>query len=677
MPLDVDNISPSPMSAPISGKVEQVPFEVAPPPQMRLRAMFDDSRTQSNTNRMQAQVWRDYYDGPRQLNSGVRTTLRMRGQPAIWTNRVQPAVDGILGVLEGSKVDPRAYPRNKDDEEAADVATKTLRYIADVSDLENTLLDCAENFLIEGIEAVIVEAEGSDIPITQIRYEEFFYDPFSRRNDFKDAKYMGIAQWKDCADVKAAWPEQYKAMGDPMTGAVGPNGALDSTWQDRPDNLIPWTDPRRQRIMVVEVYYNETRAPFAGPQWYHCIYCAAGVFVHEVSQYKDVINGMTLNPIEAESCYVDRENNRYGRIQNMIPIQDEINARRSRLLHLANSRQIQEVTPGSAQVDATTARKEAARADGVIPSGWQLVPTVDIARGQAELLAESKSEIERMGPTPAVLSQQGGDRSGRASLVLQQAGMTELARPLGRHNDFRQRIYRQAWQRAQQFWTAPMWIRVTDDTKAPEFLQINEPAFDDMGQPIPEVDPRTGQPVLQPVTGPDGQPVVDPSTGQPAMQMVQKVNNRLATLDMDILVTTAPDTANLQQEVFAELMGIVEKVGLQAVFSPEFALILEMTPLQNKAEILERIKQAQGGEDPRLAAAQQIIEQLQAQVAELTQGMAAAEQENKQADTAKKAAEVELTEAKTALTEVQALVAGFEAGQDSVPEPPEPAPQKS
>lgn len=662
MPLDVDEISPSPQSAPISGKTDTVPFAVTPPPQERLRKMFDDSRTQSNANRLQAQVWRDYYDGPKQLNSPVRATLKLRGQPAIWTNRCRPAIDGILGVLEGSKVDPRCYPRNKQDEEASDVATKTLRYIADTSDLENTLLDTAENFLIEGIEAVIVEAEGESIPITQIRYEEFFYDPFSRRNDFKDAKYMGIAQWKDCADVKAAWPEQYAAMGDPMSaGPGGPNGAIDSTWQDRPDNFIPWVDRARQRMMVVEVYYNEVRPPYANAEWFHCIYCAAGTFVSEPSPYMDKIKGMTLNPIEAESCYVDRENNRYGRIQDMIPIQDEINARRSRLLHLANSRQIQEVTPGSAQVDATTARREAARADGVIPSGWQLVQTTDIARGQAELLAESKSEIERMGPTPAVLSQQGGDRSGRASLVLQQAGMTELARPLGRHNDFRERIYRAAWQRAQQFWTAPMFIRVTDDAKAPEFLQINEPAFDDQGQPIPETGPD-GQPVLTPVTGPDGQPVVDPMTGQPQLQMVQKVNNRIAQMDMDIVVSTTPDTANLQQEVFAELMGIVEKVGLQAVFSPEFALILEMTPLQNKAEILEKIKQAQGGDDPKLEQAAQMIQQLQGALQEAQQGMAAAEK-------ARTEAETELKEAQTAKTETETMILGFEAGQASVPEP--------
>lgn len=666
MPLDVSEISPSPNSAPISGATQSLPawIKVGAPPQASLRKMFDDSRSLSNDTRLKAAKWRDYYDGPEQLNSDVRKTLRSRGQPAIYTNRIRPAIDGVLGMLESSKVDPRAYPRNPSpgDENLADIATKTLRYIADKSDLENTLLDTAENFLIEGTEAAIVEADGTDIPITQIRFEEFFADPFSRRPDFKDAKYMGIAQWKDCADVKAAWPDQYAHMGDPMTGVSSPNGALDSTWQDRPDNLIPWVDRARQRMMVVEIYYNQDRGD--GAKWYHCIYCAAGVFVHELSPFLDS-KGLTLNPIEAESCYVDRKNNRYGRICDMIPIQDEINARRSRLLHLANSRQIQEREMGAAQVDATVARREAARADGVIPPGWQLVPTADLAAGQQLLLAESKNEIERMGPTPQAMDlSQGSAVSGRARMVVQQAGMTEMARPLGRHDDFRQRIYRAAWQRAQQFWKAPMFIRVTSDVKAPEFLRINEPAFDDAGQPVLDTNPD-GTPKMKAVTGPDGQPIIDPQTGQPAAQPVQKVNNRIGEMDMDIIVTSTPDTINLEQEVFADLMGIVEKIGLQAVFSPEFALIIEMSPLQDKVAVLEKIKAAQGGDDPKLQALQQ-------QVQQLTQALQQAMEGDKAAERQLTLAKAEDAASSATLKETQAVVTALTAGLESVPEPAQP-----
>lgn len=587
-------------AAPMSTKTDTVPEYIkgAAPPVAQLRNMLDNHRDLTKANRLLADRDRDYYDGPEQLNSEVRRILETRKQPPIYSNRIRPAIDGILGVLEAAKVDPRAYPRNPspDGENASDVATKTLRYIADINRFQQTKLDCAENFLIEGVCAAIIEGATDDVPVTQIRYEEFFYDPYSRRPDFKDAKYLGVAKWMDAGQVRAAYPQATATMGEIFTSASGTMGALDSTFGDRPETGQFWIDQSRRRVMTVEVYYNDVKPPEANAQWYRCVYIAQGVLEHDVSPYRNVKTGETQCPIEAQSCYVNRHNARYGRIRDSIPIQDEINARRSRLLHLANSRQIQEIEMGAATVDAEVARQEAARADGVIPSGWKLVPTNDLAAGQQLLLAESKSEIERMGPTPAVLGRQGEQgQSGRARQVLQQAGMTEIARPLGRLEDWETRCYRAMWNRAQQFWTKQMYVRVTDEVRSPEFLKINEPAVDEQGMPVPDVDPQTGQP--KPQMGPDGQPMVDPATGQPVP--AQKVKNRLAEMDMDIIIDTAPDTANLEQEVWSELLDLSKTVPIG---TPQFMIALEMSPLPDKQRVLDRIKawqkEQQGQPDP-------------------------------------------------------------------------------
>lgn len=594
---------------------------VPPPPDMaELRKMFDQSRDATAEARKKQQRDRDYYDAhdekDGQLGSEVRRVLNMRGQPAIYTNRVRPAIDGILGVMEASQADPRAYPRNPQDEDSATVASKTLRYIADQARFDQVKLDCAENFLIEGNTAVIIEGDGEEVTATQIRWEEFFYDPRSRRHDFKDARYLGFAQWLSVDYVKGQFPEAYAAMGNPLeSGGIG----IEATWEDRPEHVTPWVNQKERRLMVVTLFY------LKGDQWLRCVYCAAGVFEHDVTGYVDS-KGRSLCPIEAVSCYVDRKNNRYGRIRDMIPIQDEINARRSRLLHLANSRQLQERELGAAQVDANTARLEASKADGVIPSGWQLVPVADLASGQQLLLTESKNEIDRMGPTPAVLGrQEGANQSGRSRLVLQQAGMTELARPLGRLEDWENRCYRQMWWRAQQFWTAPMWIRVTDDEKTPEFLQINEPV---MGVTMQQMqNPETGEVIQVPSIGPVG------------------AKNRIADLDMDIILETVPDTANLQGETFAEFIEMVRS-GVDP-FSPQFELLIEMSPLADKGRILERIKamregaQQEGGVPPEI---QEAMTALQARVGELESGAEAAkvrkteaEAANIEADTAEKA----------------------------------------
>lgn len=612
---------------PISGEQDGIPrqqFAYDPPSIERLRKMFDDARSMTERTRNLGIVRRGYYDGPGQLKSEVRRILKARGQPPIYTNRVRPAINGLLGVLEQGQTDPRAYPRNPQDQDSADVATKGLRYVADLTRFQRAKLDVAENFFIEGTGAAIFEWDGENPTVTQIRWEEFFYDPYSRRLDFKDARYMGIAKWMDLDQLRRIYGEALRPLGDPMTGN---SSALDATWQDRPDNTSPWVDRNRNRLMVVEMYHNE------GGQWFRCVYIAAGVLEYDLSSYRNVRTGETRCPIEAQSCYIDADNGRYSPIDDMIPIQDEVNARRSRLLHLANSRQIQQADPQAAPVDANLARQEAAKADGVIPAGWVLVPTADIASGQQLLLAESKSEIERMGPTPAVLGQQGAaSQSGRSRLVLQQAGMTELARPIGGVNDWENRCYRQMWQVMQQYVTGPWWIRVTDDRRAPEFLQINEP--------VPVMNPD-GTPMMQIVAGPDGQPMLQPAV---------EVKHRIAEMDMDIIIDSVPDTANLAQEVWADLLELVGQ-GVP-IGSPQFMIALEMSPLPNKTEIIERVeawmsKQQENQQpDPLAEAAAQL---------ELSEKQAAIE--NKNADTEKKQADTAQTY--------------FEMGRSSVAQEPE------
>jgi len=599
----------------------------------RYRKMFDNSRWQTNASRLKAEKRRDYYDGPEQLNSEVRTILAARKQPPIYTNRVRPAVNGILGVIIAGSSDPRALSRAPDKDNEADVATKCLRFVADTCQFNSIKLDVAENFLIEGTGAVIVEAAGQDVLITQIRYEEHFYDPFSRRNDFKDAKYQGIAKWMYAEDVRSIYPDRYAAMGDPIAGM---GGVVESTWNDRPENTLQWVDPTQRRMMMVECYYNQTKPPYASAEWFRVVYCWAGVFEDTISPYKDD-RGHTVCPIEAISCYVDRKNNRYSAVEDMIPIQDEINARRSRGLHLTNSRQVQQSDPAAAPVDSETARLEASKADGVIPAGWQIVATTQMQQGNLEMSQEAKSEMERMGPTPAILGRTGAEsQSGRARQVLQEAGMTELARPLGRIDDWELRVYKQVWFRIKQFWNAEMFIRITHDTKAAEFVQINKPVQGIVQREVPVTDPWTGQPALH------------PETGMPLTQIVPSIEitgyeNQVSEMDVDLILDTAPDTANLEQEVWKDLMDLAKTIPID---SPLFLVAIELSPMPNKAQTIERVKQlmaeqqeAGAQQAQQQAQEEQIAKELMASKAQAEIATEQATAENKAADTQKKQVE--------------------------------------
>lgn len=574
------------------------------------KRLYREFRDATADARKAADLAQDYYDSE-QLSAEQKRVLRQRKQPEIFVNRVAPAVNGVLGVLEQGQTDPRAFPRNEEDQDASEVATDSLRYVAEKTRWQRKRLAAAKTYLIGGVAAIIVEeVDGDPLPVI-IRHGEFVYDPHSQDPDFEDARYEGVAKWMYVDGVKAYYPD---ADIDPK--AISPAGMQ---WddEDKPTNM--WTDAKRNRVLVCDLYVK------TGDRWRNIVFWGGGILSDEPSRYLDE-RGVPCNPIVAQSCFVDRDNARYGIVKAMLPIQDEINMRRSRLLHMVNSRQIRQ-TDLSAQVGSDVARQEAAKPDGVIPMGYEPTSTAEMQMGQINLMQESKAELERMGPNPAVLGQGASDASGRAQLVRQQAGLTELTPALGGIEDFELRVYRQFWCRIKQFWTEKKTIRVTDDVGAAKFLTVNEPIV---------------QEVQGIVMGPDGQPTIG------MQQIVTGVNNRPAEMDMDIIIDAVADTANVQQEQFTELVKLAQTYGPQEV---PFDDLLEASNLPKKRELIEK-RTARAQEAAQGAAPQQ---QMQQQAFGL-------EMATKEADAANKAATAALNKAKAEGQEIENAANAFQLG---------------
>lgn len=601
------------------------------------RKMFDDYRNTSEGNRRETLIDIDYYDG-KQLTINEKQVLSKRGQPDIVINRVRTAINGTLGVIIQSKVDPRCYPRTPADEDSSDVATDVLRYATLRNRFNRTKAMCFKDLLIPGTGGVLVGVKANkDVDICQIRHEELFWDPRSRREDFKDALYMGIAKWMYTTQVKKMYPETF-TENMRFSAVEGIGGMVDESFEDRPRNQGAWLDAKNQRVMVVEVYHQYDGV------WQKCVFWGGGIMEEGESPYLDD-EGHPCNPMELMTAYVDRDNNRYGIVRDMRDIQDEINKRRSKLLHLVNSHQIQARDPSAIEVNADEARKEAARPDGVIPYGWEVVRTTDMSAGQMQLLAEAKNEMERLGPNPAVLGRQGSDTSGRALLARQQAGLIELAIHLDTLDDWELRVYHQVWWRAQQYWDEAKWIRVTDDDQDPRFVQINaprqQPVMDENGAPQkhPDMDdsgqphPMAGKPMVagpaqyypEHQENPDHNPE-DPESPQtvPHPQAGESVfgyDNKIAETDIDIIIDTTPQTANIMQEILQDLIKLVSASPAYAAQVP-FELFLELSPVPRKRQLIDKLRKYQQEQQQAQSQQQQMqqgaaMEKLKAEIQEM------------------------------------------------------------
>lgn len=553
--------------------------------------------------RTEAEKDRDYYDGE-QWTAPERAALAKRGQPDVAFNLIQRKIDAIVGVEQRTRTDPRAYPRNPNDEKSAHAVTDAVRYVVDNNRFDSLKSAVFENQLVEGCGAVEVclepQASGEmEIKLKRIRWENYIRDPRSREPDFSDAAYHGVLKWMDEADAVALSPdnaEQIKALIEAGTGRALENHGSHA---DRPD-WGQWVDRRRRRVQVAQVYY---RNP--DDTWNYALNIGGQTFIDEPSYYVDE-QGRPSCPIEAVSGYVDRENRRYGVVRSMRGPQDEINHRRSKLLHFMNQRRV--IAEQGAVKDPDQARAELARPDGYVEvtPGMQfdVLPGGEQAAGQAELLAHATQELERMGPNAAIQGEGPGSASGRAIVAQQQAGMTQLSPLFDRLNDWAIRVYRQIWYRIKQAWTAPKWVRVTDDENTPRFVGLNQPVQDPFGN-------------------------------------VVAIENHIPELDMDIVVSTSPDVTVLQGEQFEKIMALAPALASAGMPIPP-KLLIQMSDLKDKEAIIAQW-------DEQSAAMQQQQEQMR--MMELAK---------QQSEAAKRQAETQKTLQEARKTAVEADGEGME-----------------
>jgi hypothetical protein len=566
----------------------------------KLVAYFEEAEDTGREARLRSERCRDYYNNL-QLTPAEIAALKKRGQPPIYVNYIQRKVDTICGLEIRSRSDPKAFPRNPVDEQESEAATDSLRYVADQNKFQNTRSEVYNDILVEGYggaDVTVEEMPNGDrmVRATRIPWDRIVFDPHSRQLDFSDVKYKGIVIWMDGDEAKDKWPNYT----DSIDGTLSTSSS--ETYDDRP-RYGTWCDSKRKRVRVVQMHYKE------GDDWFVCTYTKGGFLEPPmVSPYVDKF-GRSISSLHLRSAYVDRENNRYGHVEGLIPLQDEINKRRSKSLHLLSQRQ----TWGNkrALLDTAKAKVELAKPDGHVEMNdgaefgkdFGVIPTGDMANGQIELMQQALAEMNATGANAAM---QGKDERSQSGVALQtriQAGAVELEPLAAGLREWTREIYEAMWMRVRQFWTEEKWVRVTDDERNIKFVGLNKKVT--LGDKLAQLPPEEQKQMAQQLglSGPY----------DPRLKEVVDVENNVTGLDVDIVVEEGPDMASLQSEQFELLAGLAKN----GVPIPPKALV-QASAIRNKDAILDEMEQ--GGIPP----------ETQKQMAEMQQQLQALQQENQQ-----------------------------------------------
>jgi hypothetical protein len=559
-------------------------------------AFFDEAEELSLESRTVSEKSRDYYDH-KQWTSQEKSTLNKRGQPAITRNRIKPKVDFLKGLETQTRTDPKAFPRTPGDDDAASAATDAIRFVCDQQKYINTKSACFENLTIEGtcgVEIYAKEGRNGDIDVCIKRYQwdRLGWDPHSREKDFSDSAYRYGVAWMDYDQAILRYPGKEEAL----ESTIASEGLLSTTYDDAP--RIRWADANRKRVRVVKMEYK------VGEEVHVCEFTRGGFLSDpEPSPWLDE-DGKPEWSIIMQSAHVDRDGNRYGWVQAWLDLQDEINKRASKYLHNVSVRQTYSNAAATGE-NANEFRKQLARPDGHLEfqSGewgkdFGIVPTMDMAAAQFNILQEAKAELDSVGVNAALSGADQRGLSGKAIGRLQQGGSTEIKPLLDCMASFNQQVYRVVWNRIKQFWTAEKWVRVTDDENNLKWVGLNQPIT--LGQQL-EQEQQAQDPSWQ---------LPPEYANDPRLNEVVEVKNNVAEIDVDIIIDEVPDTITVQQEQFEALTALFPAVpDMQKPAMLE--MLVQSSTLRNKSQLLDKLTGAGQQQDPAQMQAQQAQQAMQ------------------------------------------------------------------
>jgi hypothetical protein len=662
---------------------QQKPVSDVPPETLsveKLEKWLDELRNQPRF-RLAMDREDDYYDG-NQLDQETLALLEERGQAPIIDNLIQPTVNAVLGMQAKSRTDTRVAPEaGETNTDVAEALSLKMKQEGEKVRSDRAKSEAYAGQIKVGLGWVEV-AKNTDPFKPKFRYQavhrrEIWWDWRARELDLSDARYVVRRKWMDEDILMSTFPEQKDFIKSALSGRAGwdlevvsnnlMTRGLDtdvSTGFTTSIEQYEWMNTTRKRLLVYEVWY---RVHVTGqivklpngrvieynendPQHQQAFY--AGLIKPQQASFDRIRVAVWIGPKlvgdwpspyrHRHFPYVPffgfRENRTgipYGLIRSMMSPQDEVNARKSKMMWLLSAKRV--TATEDAVDDHAVAADEVARPDayvviknkpGVV---FKVEENAQLTAQQFQVMQEAKESIQtNVGVHNATLGRDSGATSGLAinSLVEQDsitlAEINDNFNFAARHADelFLSLIIEDLSD------TEDEYVVVEDDLGKKREIVLNQKTVDENGQPV--------------------------------------IVNDVTKVNVAVVLENSPSTPTFRNQQLNQLSEVIKSLPpqAQAVLIPDLILATEL-PKRN--EMAERVAKSLGlsamDDDPVVQQMQQQIQQLQQQLEMKHPPEVVA------AQVAKLQAEVEKIRAVATETNVKALFSAMQAAGLVVTQP--------
>lgn len=637
--------------------------EVSQERHQMLLSYYRQELDRQGENRHQQAIDEDYYDSD-QWTPEEAQALRERGQQPTVYNVIATSVDWIIGSEKRGRTDFRILPRGKEDAKPAEAKTKFLKYLSDTNRTPFHRSRAFEDAVKVGIgwmEAGVQDEDDGE-PIYD-RYESWrnmLFDSASTELDGSDMRYVFRSKWVDEDIAKALYPKRADVIELSVIDAtlygsfdmVDGDIAMDFAEFEREHNGIYGTivTHKRRRVRLIEASYKvpEKVDRIRGGQYNGEIFDKADPrHVQAVQQGARVISKTMMRTriaifttvgllYDGPSPY--RHNRHkfipiwgyrrgkdglpYGIIRRVRDIQDGVNKRASKALHILSTNKV--IMDEGAVDDVEQFAQEIARPDAIIVKkpGKQIDLNVDreLAGPHLELMSRDINMIQQAGGvTDELLGRQTNAASGIAVQRRQEQGSLATSKFFDNLRFAEQLRGEIELSLVEQYATDQKQFRITNMRGAPDYVSIN-----------------------------DGLP-----------------ENDITRSRADFVISEADWRATMRQAAVDQLTEMLAKMPAEVAMAM-LDLIVDNMDVPNREEIAKRIRAINGQKDPdqeEPTPEDLQREQMAAQQAAIQQAMVEADLRDKNATAAKKEADAERVKAQTIADKMAATGTAMTAAQ--------------
>ena len=445
--------------------------------------------------------WRDscnqmfeYYEGEQWTEEEIYE-IESRKQQATVLNLIRPTIDTLLSIEVSRRSNIQVTGREASDDAMADTLTALLDQIEDESDADyyesqsfregviagRGWVGCGVKKNIVGTDEKGETKEQYDINIEWIPFEECYIDPYHRKPDGSDAKYIIRCVWHDRDEVKKMFGDKIdqstfdSVFGEDYRG-VEYNAQENSTFR------YDYYDTTNQRVKLCYCWYKED-----------------GVLKYVV--FSDEVflvgseNGKNKNPLDIQeypiipfTCFRKKNGRPMGMVKLLVDAQDQINKLNSKFLWNMSVNRI--MAEESATDDPDELRDQWNRPDGLAIVNDGSLGKIRIEENLREsqfLYQQMQFMIQMMQRTSGINDSMFGQSGTNERSAQQQRGRisqgTSMQTSILENLHFTLRkIAKVTLLLIGNFYTEERVVRVTGSNGLAEYIKLN--GQDDEGNPV-------------------------------------------------------------------------------------------------------------------------------------------------------------------------------------------------